>query len=1106
MQTTGHLARRDAELNSQAAIDRPHRVGCALNLQRAGSLSARTEPGSRRLFHRLLWLTFLSLFVLSLLLLTSNTLQAQQTDFPQPSWNDHITVSADRASRWQQGSYDCWLLTGNVYLNQGPVTTRGQSAVLFVEPANKYTNEPTKIIAYFEDRVALDYRYPDEIGKRWGNKAAHLEDKSWFGRFYTLAPLQFRVPQSGPEPQQKPPVFERGLARLDPNFARSVQQAAHLQVADEEETDQPVMTAGLQQPIEPEAGAVQQAQFTEFAPGPALTDPLPTGMRRLRAFPRSDVRIQAQWFPSAGGNEWVAVISSGINLIIDGLDDGRSVDIAADRMVIWTAGVQPDLTGAALESADRPLEIYMEGNIVFREGDRVITADRMFYDATRKLGVILDAELLTPVQDYVGLLRLKANIIRQLDPDHFVAFDGLLTTSRMGEPRYFFSSDAITFTDQQMPAFDPMTGAPVIDPLTGEQVVQHERLAESRNNFLRVGGVPILYWPTMATDLEDPRFYIDSAAIKNDNIFGTQLSASFDAYQILGIKHPPKGSEWKFDADYFSERGPGGGTRYQYDQGMFLGFAGRTRGKVDVWGIYDTGLDNLGRGRRALVPDTEYRGRARWEHRQNLASGYQVKAEVGWISDRNFLEQYYENVWDNQKDQSTGLEIKRILDNQSYALSVDARLNGFFTQTEWLPRLDHFWLGQSLLGDRITWYEHTSIGYAQFKTASPPTDPAEIALTNPLAWETTPTGVRIPERSGERIATRHELDLPIQVGVVKVVPYVLGELAHWGEDLAGNDLQRAYVNTGARASIPFWSVDPTVKNRLLNLDGLAHKIVWDAEVSYSDASQNVEELPLYDQLDDDNIEAFRRRMFVTTYGSVPNQLGLPQAPLQFDERLYAVRSGMGNWVTAPSTEVVDDLLAVRTGVRQRWQTKRGRPGEQRIVDWIVFDTNATWFPKEEENFGEPIGLVDYDFRWHLGDRFTLLSNGVFDFFTDGGKMVNVGGFLNRPPRGSLYMGFTSYDGPFTSNVFTTALGYQLSPKWISNYSASIDLNDADNVSHSLLFTRVGESLLVRLGFVVNESKDAFGVNLMIEPRFLPKGELAKGTGVQIPPAGAFGLE
>lgn len=1055
------------------------------------------------------WSSLVAPLLLSFLLFHNDTYCiAQQIDLPQPSVNDRITVSADRAHRWQQGAYDCWLLVGNVYINQGPLTTRAQSAVLWIQPGEKFGDEPTKIIAYLEDRVAIDYRYPEDLGRRWGNAAAHMEDKSWFGRFYSLAPLDIRLPQPHPEPQQKPPVFERGMARLDPHYAQFVQQAEHLQAgADQKVTA--VTTAGLVEPIalaKPKA-VVEQAQFTEFAPGPALTDPMPKGMRRLRAFPRSDVRIQAQWFPSAAGNEWVAVISSGINLIIDGLDDGRSVDIAADRMVIWTAGAQPDLTGEGLESADRPLEIYMEGNIIFREGDRVITADRMYYDATRKLGVILDAELLTPVEDYVGLMRLKANVIRQLDPDHFVAFDGLLTTSRMGNPRYYFASDAISFKDEQTPAFDPITGAPVIDPVTGEQVVEHDRLAESRNNFLYLGGVPLLYWPTMATNLEDPRFYVDGVAVRQDNIFGTQFSIDLDAYQIFGVESPPKGTKWKFDIDYFSERGPGGGTRFSYDRNDFFGITGDTYGKVDAWYIHDTGFDNLGLKRRHLLPDTENRGRARWQHRQYLESGYQVTAEVGYISDRNFIESYYENEWDQQKDQITGLEIKRILDNQSYSLNVDGRLNGFFTQTEWLPRGDHFWMGQSLLGNRLTWFEHTSLGYAQFKSASPPTDPAEIAITNPLAWESNSAGVRIPEVTGERFATRHELDLPIDVGPVKVVPYVLGELAHWGEDLAGNDLNRAYVNTGARASIPFWSVDPTVNNKLLNVNGLAHKIVWDMEFSYSNASQNVQDLPLYDQIDDDNVEAFRRRMVDLTFNGQTNQLGLLQVPLQFDERLYAVRSGLGSWVSSPSMEIADDLMAVRTGVRQRWQTKRGRLGEQRIIDWITLDANATWFPKaNEDNFGSSIGLVDYDFRWHVGDRFTLLSNGVFDFFADAGKVVSVGGFLTRPPRGSIYMGLNSYSGPFDSTVFTTSLGYQLSPKWTTNYSTAIDLKDAMNVSHSLLLTRIGESILFRLGFVFNESKDVFGVTFMMEPRFLPGGMLGKNAGVQIPPAGAFGLE
>ena len=89
--------------------------------------------------------------------------------------------------------------------------------------------------------------------------------------------------------------------------------------------------------------------------------------------------LAVQWFPSPSGPEWVAVITSGINLVIDGVDPAGPLDISADRMVIWTRGqAQPDLGGDASQTADTPLELYMEGNVVFRQGQRVIEAVSRF--------------------------------------------------------------------------------------------------------------------------------------------------------------------------------------------------------------------------------------------------------------------------------------------------------------------------------------------------------------------------------------------------------------------------------------------------------------------------------------------------------------------------------------------------------------------------------------------------------------------------------------------------------------------------------------------------------------------------------------------------------
>ena len=71
---------------------------------------------------------------------------------------------------------------------------------------------------------------------------------------------------------------------------------------------------------------------------------------------------------------------------------------------------------------------------------------------------------------------------------------------------------------------------------------------------------------------------------------------------------------------------------------------------------------------------------------------------------------------------------------------------------------------------------------------------------------------------------------------------------------------------------------------------------------------------------------------------------------------------------------------------QRWQTKRGPPDDRHIIDWITLDTNVTIFPDpNRDDFGQPVGLLDYNFRWHVGDRLTLLSDGIFDFFRPGAE-------------------------------------------------------------------------------------------------------------------------
>jgi len=146
---------------------------------------------------------------------------------------------------------------------------------------------------------------------------------------------------------------------------------------------------------------------------PAMND----AGRRIRLFPRSSVLPQSSSFLSENGQDRIIVWDSGVNIIIDNVAGFDTVDISTDRLVIWTAADQASNTqGESQQVGDAPLEFYLEGNIIFRQRDQVIYAERMYYNVKEQYGVILDGELLTPIPGYQGLVRLKAEVLRQVNP------------------------------------------------------------------------------------------------------------------------------------------------------------------------------------------------------------------------------------------------------------------------------------------------------------------------------------------------------------------------------------------------------------------------------------------------------------------------------------------------------------------------------------------------------------------------------------------------------------------------------------------------------------------------------------------------------------------
>jgi len=834
----------------------------------------------------------------------------------------------------------------------------------------------------------------------------------------------------------------------------------------------------------------------------------PLGTRRIRVIPRSDVPVQFD-SQSNGSNETVATVTNGVNILIDGLPNSGplgfagSIDVSADRLVVWTTG---NFGTTTIQQNNTPLELYMEGNIVFREGDRVVQAKAMYYNVNQRNGVILDAELLTPVPRFEGLVRLKAEVLRQVDRDRFVAQNASLTTSRLGIPTYEFKSGLLTLQDEQVPAINPFTGQPQINPQTDEPITDHEQMVTGQNNVIWVEGVPVFYWPFFAGDLERPPLYVNSFAYRHDDVFGNQVLIDFNPYEILGLRHPPQGTDWTASLDYLSLRGLGGGTKFGYSRPGFFDPAGRSEGFIDIWYIDDHGTDNLGLDRRDLTFPQPGRGRTLGRFEEDLPADWQLRLELGEVTDRNFLEQYYQQEWEEQKDQVDRLGLRHTWDNMSLELSASANADPFFTQTENLPKLDHYWLGQPLLDDAFTWYEHTNVGYLRQDQVNEPTDPTDQSQFNFLPYDV--------DAHGLRAATRNEFDLPFQAGPVKFVPYALGEVAYWGAgqfdpttgDVTGS-LDRAYGQFGLRATMPMWSVNPTIQSELWNVNGIAHKVVFNGEFFYANATGNdLGTLPIYDEIDDNNIQAIRRRLAFEDYPFIaPPPLTPFQVPLQFDERFYALRRDLMGWATGP-TEIAGDETEIKFDIDQRWQTKRGIPGQEHVVDWIALDTDFEIFPDPDQNFGSAAGLLDYDFHWFVGDRLTVVSYGGYDFFSDGQRYTSVGGFISRPPRGSLYLGFNDYEGPISSDVITASYTYRMTQKWLSTFGTSFDMRNQGNIGESFRLTRVGESFLFTMGVNVDVSRGNVGFSVALIPRFLGHDPSVTRGQIDVPPAGVYGLE
>ena len=956
-----------------------------------------------------------------------------------------IQISADWCQEWRDGQTTIALCRGSCRLVQGERSYVANNMVVWAGDPAAADGERQRLTVYLEDSV--------EVREANGSRT---EQSMW----------------------------------VDLDTAAGMTLTVRGRVADRSGADDPLFRRAVHRQGGTQRGSLQQTQLTVPAPGgsePAWRAvPLqqPGGLRHVRVSPRSfamPYSILSIESKNTTPPEQITILTGGVNVLVDGMVLGGveglgAIDLSADRVVIWTEATENGQFSAdMLQRPEAAFQLYLEGNIVIRQqsrfaqlGDRevsnVVKASRAFYDARDNRALILDAELQSYVPALDAGVRVRAERLRQNSMQSYHAQNAWFTTSQYGQPGYRIQASDI-FLEPRPNGLLPSQ----VDPETGVAVPPETYWLTALNTQLLVGEVPVFYLPQISSPIgtEDPGIPLLGAALGQDRVFGTQLRTRWDAFRLFGIQRPEGvNANWGLQLDYLSQRGPAVGTDGRYS-GVDA-YGNRFGGTGLGYYIHDSGADNLGRDRRTLIPSDPNRGILQWQHRHFFeAYNMTLDAELGGASDRNFRESYRERDFDTGKDLETLAYLRQQPDeNWMWSLLVRPTVNQFENNTAWLPRADLYFLGEPLLGGLLNWSSHTSAAYASLNRANAPTNPADIF--SPLPYYT--------DANGLVAMTRHEVEMPFNLGPLKVAPYAMGEAAFWGDSFTSQSIDRFYARGGIRGSLQFGRVFSDIQSDIFNLDGLAHKVVLDADYSYAGSTRDLSQIPQWNEFDDNAQERFRSRFFLNEFGGV--------LPGQFDPRFYAVRTGAGSNVTSPYHELVDDQQVLRLGMRQRLQTKVGPPDRQRIKDWMLLDLGVSYFPSaNRDNFGESFGLFRSRYIWNVGDRTSIIAGSLYDFFDNGQQLWHVGVQNQRGLRGSVYVGLRQIKGgPIDSRIVTTSYSYAMSPKWVSTMSAAYDLAEGRNRGESLTVTRVGEWLLFHVGAHYDASKNNPGIMFSIEPR------------------------
>ena len=689
-----------------------------------------------------------------------------------------------------------------------------------------------------------------------------------------------------------------------------------------------------------------------------------------------------------------------------GSDVGR-IEILAENMIIW---VNRKKLSEGRRLLDADLEIYAEGHVVVYHGDKIIKCEQLFYDYRNQRSLILGgprgtAVIRTKVKNLTLPLYHRAKEFRQVSAGRYTGKDVIISTCEFNPPEWGIRcSEVDVVINSQLPdegLDDLEEGGP-----TGKVTGTHARL--------ELGGIPVFYWPWMSRQLGGHKALLKNLRIRNSNQFGFSVLTEWDLY-ALGL-YDNDWSDLTLFVDYYSERGEGFGLAYTYElPGYFGDFFGYT--------INDTGTDKTG-----MTGYGHPRSRVKWRHRHTLSDHWRADAEVSWITDSQYLDEYWEQELKEEKEQETLLYLRYLEENRSFSLLGNFRINGFQTQNEQLPEARFVWTGEPLWGGRLTYIQDSRFGNIRRR------------------WndEMHALGLLPSDYRSLRGITEHEVQYPFRLGPVKLAPFFNATYSFYDQVISG-DHHRFALTAGVRSSMQVWRIYD-VHSRLWDINRLRHVIT--PTIDIFDTFEMTKQPSAIYQFDDLDMVSDTKVI----------RLGLRQR-LQTRRRARAIEPAqVGGWYT---------------------------------VDWMLLDLELDYYPQyDRHNMGRSLSPFRMKYHLQLSDRIWLYNE--TDLRVDTGPYLetfSTGIGFDRSPKMSLYLGqhYTNVSG---SNTLVGKLDYVVDKRWQIGLLGQFDSGTGDASELRLILRRKYHRWMLDVGVEYDAGENDTKFMLMIIPEGLRDDRLS----------------